>query len=123
MLVSAENCSQPLLQCLTGRMHTEQQPALESPSAAAACTLSMPAPSRPRPCCKQHRLSPPFCVQVVLAGLVVLLPHMRTPLLAFPKLCQAFFSLVGSVLEVHPQEIARLQGDPQGALASCFWQA
>ena len=49
-------------------------------------------------------------VQVVLTGLLVLLPHMRAPLLAFPKLCSAFFSLVGSLLEVHPDEMARLPG-------------
>lgn len=49
-------------------------------------------------------------LQVVLTGLLVLLPRMRAPLLAFPKLCSAFFSLVGAVLEVHPDELARLPG-------------
>ena len=50
---------------------------------------------------------------MALAGLLVLIPHMRQPLLAFPELCQAFFALIGQVVELHPQEVARLPGEPE----------
>ena len=49
--------------------------------------------------------------QVVLAGLLVLIPEMRKPLLAFPELCQSFFALVGQAVELYPHEVARLSGE------------
>ena len=52
-----------------------------------------------------------LCGQVVLAGLLVLIPHMRKPLLAFQDLCQSFFALVGQAVELHPHEVARLPGE------------
>ena len=58
--------------------------------------------------------------QVVLAGLLVLLPQMRPSLLGYPKLCQAFFSLVGSALEVHADELARLPGGWPSCLPAAF---
>ena len=58
--------------------------------------------------------------QVVLAGLLVLIPEMRQPLLAFPELCQSFFALVGQAVELYPHEVARLSGEPCTAETPCW---
>lgn len=49
-------------------------------------------------------------VQVVLAGMDVLVPLMGGELLQHPKLCRAYFELLSQTLEVYPERIASLPG-------------
>lgn len=55
-----------------------------------------------------------MCVhgQVVLIGLDVLVPLMTGDLLQHPKLCRAYFYLLGHMLEVYPDRITSLPGAP-----------
>ena len=55
---------------------------------------------------------------VVLAGLDALLPIMDPNLLKFPNLCNAYFSLVSILAEIHPDHIARLPEPLFGRLVS-----
>ena len=58
--------------------------------------------------------------KVVFAGLDVLVPLMTGDLLQFPKLCRSYFALLGHMLEVYPERLAALPGEPTRFCILCW---
>ncbi|KAL5457573.1 hypothetical protein EMCRGX_G034844 [Ephydatia muelleri] len=56
-------------------------------------------------------------IDVVLAGLSIILPLMKENLLQFPPLCIQFYTLVGYICEVCPEKIVAL---PEDMLHACI---
>ena len=49
---------------------------------------------------------------MVFLGLDILVPLMTGELLRFPKLARAYFALLSYMLEVYPERVAALPGNP-----------
>ena len=92
--------------------HVHRVGSRQAPARLARPATQHPAANEGRAC----------LAQVVLAGLLALLPQMQAPLLAFPRLCTRFFALLALVLELHPGEVARLSGEPLARCSCGRWQ-